>query len=182
MACNNPKPADNDTSSGENSGTPETSTTNQVSNQSDVLSDWEKMGSEVERISGRIADELESWDKSVEDMEYPESATAQLSDIDKKKLELVIGSSKQVTDKFEAISTEFNAWKTIWDRDQTDFQELKAKLENETAKDKYQAEFEVLQNTTRDYSRKLKDWENRLNAVKAESVLILNSVNGIIFG
>ena len=181
MACNNSQPATTDTPNSSNPNSKEEPGLD-AATQNKVFTEWERIGGEVERISGRISEEVKNWQESLAEMKYPESVTSQLSEVNQKKLELIIQSGAQVSDKFQTLSNEFNSWKPSWDNEQKGFQELKSKVLGDSATDKYQAQLELLQNSLSAHNQRLKDWEKRLNAIKQESVLLYNAVNGIIHG
>ena len=143
-----------------------------------IIANWGRLEQDVVAIQKKVIDAKEDWAGSYEEMQYPQSTIDQLPAEDQKKLTFIYGGAQKQGKDFDVIINEVNSWTTLWENQKTKFNRFKNRVDaNEeiSGEELGTLDYEISQS-----SAKVKAWNDKLNKMKAETVLLYNTVNGII--
>ena len=183
ISCSNPETnsnttADPNTTTNANSNTSNTTPPQNSQNSNAILTSFNNLEIQFKDIQKRVTEERENWTKSYEEMQYPESTIQSLSEENQKKLSVLYQGARNQGERYQALIDEVSEWNSNWKDIQYRANLIKEKTDKEENVDAQN--LAVMDQKIQEARQKIQDWNNRLSNLKAETVLIYNSINGIV--
>ena len=181
LGCNNSKSdpgTDTNTPAETNAHTPNNTSTTTGQSGDNILTSFKNLEIQYNDIKKRVKDEKEKWKTSNEEMQYPESTIQSLSEENQKKLAVLYEGARNQGERYDALINEVDAWSSAWE--DMEYRASLIRKNTDSGENLDNQELTQMNQKILESRQKIQDWSNRLSKLKTETVLIYNSINGIV--